>query len=139
LPLICFIGVNPSTADETEDDPTIRREIAFAKREGFGGILKLNLYAYRATDPKEMWKAQKKGTDIIGGKCNWIEQLKWYVCEYRCKCVVAAWGSNGKKRGPELVRQWPQLMCFGKNDDGTPKHPLYLKSDTPIVYLTGAA
>ncbi len=133
LPLMCFIGVNPSTADETVDDPTIRREMAFAKREGFGGILKLNLYAYRETVPAKMWKAQKAGVDIMGGRRNWGEALQTYVREFGCTMVVAAWGSQGKKRGPELSRGWKGLKCFGKNDDGTPKHPLYLKADTEIV------
>jgi hypothetical protein len=135
-PLICFIGVNPSTADETTNDPTIRREIAFAKREGFGGILKLNLYAYRETVPAKMWKAQKAGVDIIGGQRNWCESLQGYVAQFGCSDVVAAWGSQGKKRGPDVMMRWKGLMCFGKNDDGTPKHPLYLKADTPIVPLS---
>ena len=55
LPLMALIGSNPSTADEKKDDPTIRREIGFAERLGFGGILKLNVGAFRATNPKD-WK-----------------------------------------------------------------------------------
>lgn len=135
LPLLCFIGVNPSTADETQDDPTIRREIDFAKREGFGGILKLNLYAFRATDPKDLWKADKKGVDIIGGSRNWIDALKGYANQFGCRMVIAAWGRHGKKRGPSVIDQWPDMKCFGLNGDGTPKHPLYLAADTPLTDL----
>lgn len=133
LPVICFIGVNPSTADEKEDDPTIRREMEFAKREGFGGMLKLNLYAFRATEPAVMWKAQKAGVDIIGGVRNWGDTLQEYANKLGCTTVVAAWGRHGRKRGPQVARDWPGMKCFGKNGDGTPKHPLYLKADTKIV------
>lgn len=133
LPVICFIGVNPSTADEKEDDPTIRREIEFAKREGFGGMLKLNLYAFRATEPAVMWKAQRTGVDIIGGDRNHAVNLRGYALSFGCPVIVAAWGRHGKKRGPQVARDWPGMKCFGKNGDGTPKHPLYLKADTEIV------
>jgi len=54
LPSFVVIGLNPSTADETENDPTIRRCIGFAKREGCGGLVMLNLFAVRATDPRVM-------------------------------------------------------------------------------------
>jgi hypothetical protein len=56
-PILCVIGVNPSTADETLDDPTIRRVIGFAKRLGYGGALMLNVGAYRSTDPRKWLKA----------------------------------------------------------------------------------
>lgn len=138
LPMLCLIGVNPSTADEKDDDNTIRREMAFAERDGFGGILKLNLYAFRATEPAAMWKAQKAGVDIIGGPRNWADALKGYVSQHNCTMVVAAWGRHGKKRGPDVAARWPAMMCFGLNADGTPKHPLYLPGDTPIVDLKEA-
>jgi hypothetical protein len=53
-PGVLFVGLNPSTADATTDDPTIRRCIGFAKRWGYGGITMANVFAYRATDPREM-------------------------------------------------------------------------------------
>ena len=61
-PYALFIGLNPSTADETLDDPTIRRCIDFAKRWGYGGLVMANLFAYRATNPSEM----KAATDPVG-------------------------------------------------------------------------
>ena len=132
---VAFIGLNPSTADETADDPTIRRCIAFAKQWGKGGLLMLNLYAYRATLPAEMWKAQKRGVDIIGGVPNWVDSLKQYVAEQNCDLVVAAWGKHGSKRQSHVVKNWPSLMCLAKNNDGTPKHPLYLKANLlPISF-----
>jgi uncharacterized protein DUF1643 len=52
LPTITFVLLNPSTADDQQLDPTLRRCVSFAKREGYGGMITLNLYAFRATDPK---------------------------------------------------------------------------------------
>jgi hypothetical protein len=129
LPKVAFIGLNPSTADETQDDPTIRRCIDYAKRWGRGGLLMLNIYAYRATVPADMWRAQKQGSDIIGGTRNWIKALQGYYNDSGCDLVIAAWGLHGKKRGPEVIRQWAGLMCLATNTDGSPKHPLYLKAD----------
>lgn len=63
-PYAMFIGLNPSTADETEDDPTIRRCINFAKTWGYGGLCMTNLFAYRATQPEDM----KRASDPIGNK-----------------------------------------------------------------------
>ena len=53
-PFILFIGLNPSTADETKDDPTIRREIGFSHLWGFGGMIKCNIFGFRTTDPKHL-------------------------------------------------------------------------------------
>ena len=126
---VAFIGLNPSTADESVDDATIRRCIGFARAWGKGGILMLNLYAYRATDPREMWAAQKRGVDIVGGLDNWVDSLKRYVAEFDCEMVIAAWGGHGRKRQDDVEPRWPGLLCLDLNTDGTPKHPLYLKSD----------
>ena len=64
-PLILFIGLNPSTADETKNDPTIRRCINFAKDWGYGGVMIANLFAFRSTSP-EIMKQQKEITDMRG-------------------------------------------------------------------------
>ncbi len=130
LPKVCFIGLNPSTADETEDDPTIRRCIGFAKSWGRGGIVMLNLYAYRATVPADMWKAEKAGTDILGGERGYVAALRGYASQHNCDLVVAAWGCHGRKRGPFVMREWLGLVCLGTNNDGSPKHPLYLNGDS---------
>ena len=137
FPKVAFIGLNPSTADETQDDPTIRRCIGFAKAWGFGGLLMLNLYAYRATKPADMWKAQKRGVDIIGGMDNWVDSLKSYAAS--CGLVIAAWGAHGTERGRAVQKQWPELHYLALNNDGSPKHPLYLKGSLePIPYEMGA-
>jgi hypothetical protein len=138
LPKVAFIGLNPSTADEEQDDPTIRRCVGFARRWGYGGILMLNLYAFRATKPADMWKEQKRGVDVIGGERNWVDSLKRYAAEHDCGIVIAAWGSHGRKRGPDVFSRWSELKCLAVNADRTPKHPLYLRGDlVPLAYGTG--
>lgn len=129
---IMFIGLNPSTADETEDDPTIRRCIGFAKRWGYGGILMMNAYAYRSTDPKKM----KAASDPVGPSND--EALSYQ--SNACGMIVAAWGNHIEPARAvsilRVLRGSGPVQCLGKNKNGTPKHPLYLKGDTPLIRFT---
>lgn len=121
-PFVLFIGLNPSTADATEDDPTIRRCVNFAKSWGFSAMYMANLFAYRATDPKDM-----KAVENAVGACNddWLRYLA------RCAdTIVGAWGAHGtyQGRGQAVIKL---LMPFdvrhlGTTSNGNPKHPLYL-------------
>lgn len=136
---MAFIGLNPSTADESVDDPTIRRCIGFAKREGYSGLYMLNLFAYRATLPRDM----KLAADPVGPLNDQI--LADYI-ETAGK-AVACWGNDGRHQERDLVvrglrRASPHaktktvgeiLWCFGINGDRTPKHPLYLAGDTELI------
>lgn len=124
---LVVIGLNPSTADAMQDDPTIRRCIGFAKRERCGGLFMLNLFALRATDPKVMLASSAPvgpGNDDVIRKFALDRHI-----------VVAAWGAHGGHRGRDAqVRAMvSNLKCFGVTKDGHPKHPLYLKADTPII------
>ena len=129
---VMFIGLNPSTADETRDDPTIRRCIGFAKKWGFGGINMLNLFAYRATDPKDL----KKAADPIGPKNN--DYLTMYLDAGGMS--IACWGVHGGylDRGRQVIDLLviDNLQCFGLTKNGQPKHPLYLKSGTEPIALS---
>lgn len=128
-----FIGLNPSTADETNDDPTIRRCIDFAKRWGFGAMCMTNAFAFRSTDPSVM----KSNSNPVGGENNrWIIDIG-----KNAGLVVAAWGKHGKHLNRDetvlryLMAQEIQVHCLGLNNDGTPKHPLYLAKETkPTPY-----
>ena len=127
-------GLNPSTATETTNDPTMGRLIGFGKEYGFGGLIMTNLSAFRATQPKDMLKQ-----DDPVGKYNTIHALAT-LARYAGGKIVLAWGINGPKLG-----DWPgqliaglqsegiELFCFGQNDDGTPKHPLYLPGVTKLM------
>lgn len=125
--MAAFIGLNPSTADEITDDPTIRRCCDFARRWGFGGIYMLNLFAFRATDPKEMKAAQ----DPIGpdnDRCI-------AVCAFKAEKVIFCWGNHGAHlgRGKEIMGKIGPAECFGFTKAGEPKHPLYLRADSETV------
>lgn len=128
---VMFIGLNPSTADETEDDPTIRRCIGFAKAWGFGGIHMLNLFAFRATNPKEL----KKASDPIGSENN--HYLKMYLDSGGLN--IACWGTHGafKDRGEAVIELLGRenLSCLDTIRYGYPKHPLYLKQDIKPIRL----
>lgn len=124
-----FIGLNPSTADETNDDPTIRRCIAFAKSWGYSGLCMTNLFAYRSTDPDEMM-AQ---TDPIGIDNNIILRT---IAEKAC-VIVAAWGVHGahRRRGEIVIQMFPNLHYLKLTKDGHPWHPLYLpKTLVPVKW-----
>lgn len=131
-PLVLFIGLNPSTADAELDDPTIRRCIGFAKREGFGGLIMANLFAYRATSPTDM----KNSQNPIGNlNDDWLNKS---INE--CKAVIACWGSHGNHLDrhiavSNLLKSYSPttpILCFGKTKERQPKHPLYLASDTKL-------
>lgn len=125
LPVAAFIGLNPSTATEFQDDPTIRRCRKFAEREGCGGMLMVNLFSYRATFPEKM----KEQDDPIGEDNRLAEFLDTCSGPH-----IACWGTHGSHldRGAFIAPCFKELVCFGKNADGSPKHPLYLRSDTPL-------
>jgi hypothetical protein len=117
---VMFIGLNPSTADETNDDPTIRRCIRFAQDWGYDGLVMTNLFAVRTKDPKVM-KAHPSPVGDLNDQ--WLETLA-----RNAAVVVAAWGADGgfRDRG-EVVRQMlPRLHCLKVTKAGHPSHPLYL-------------
>jgi hypothetical protein len=136
---ILWVMLNPSTADAEKDDPTIRQCIHYSQVWGFHAMLVANLFAYRATDPKDLLKAQMRGFDIIGPECNKGLLEMSSVCAYTC----FAWGTHAlaKTRGFEVAKllgPTPSLkVCLGVTKNGSPKHPLYLKGDLKPVLVRG--
>lgn len=128
-----FVMLNPSTADAEIDDPTIRRCISFADSWDASGIVVVNLYAYRATSPKELWTVD----DPVGNTNNtWLLEMA-----DRYKTVVCAWGANARgdrvRKFCELMRQVnADLWCLGTTKSGAPRHPLYVKGDTELQRWT---
>ena len=122
--MVMIIGLNPSTADETKDDPTIRRCLNFAKDWGFGRLMMVNLFAIRGTDPQIL----KEVSDPIG------PQNDFYLKSMAEKSdlIIGAWGVDGvyKNRGVTIKKLIPDMNCLGITKNGQPKHPLYLKKDT---------
>lgn len=123
---VAFVGLNPSTADETVNDPTIRRCINFAKFWGYEGMYMLNAFAYRATDPKEM----KKQANPLG---DFNRQYLNLICA-QAALVVAAWGNHVSDLDQMATLQaiGRKVHCFDKTKAGRPKHPLYCRSDTVL-------
>jgi len=112
-----FIGLNPSTADETKDDPTIRRCKGFAKSWGFARMYMLNLFAFRATKPR----------DMMGEPQPVGEENDKYLTQYaRRGFVIAAWGRHGEfmGRNAEVLSLLDDVHQIG--EAGYPRHPLYL-------------
>jgi hypothetical protein len=123
----CWIMLNPSTANEREDDQTVRKCIGFTSRLGLSGLVVLNLYALRATNPRELWDA-----DDPVGRLN--DRVMWDALQTsaaRNWPVICAWGAHAR---PERVADVTRLLrsvieqprCLGVTRAGQPRHPLYV-------------
>lgn len=125
-PLIAFMGINPSTANETKPDNTIKRVIAIAKSNGFGGIYMINLFGLVSTYPEVLLTHP----DPLGDNDRHIDEVQGKVFG-----VVCAWGAfkQAKERANEVYPRIgnPLTLCVLK--DGSPKHPLYCRADTKLL------
>lgn len=123
FPIVMFVGLNPSIADEQSDDPTIRRCINFARSWQCGGLVMTNLFAWRETKRKEMLLV----ADPIGPE----NDAHLISIAQRTAFVVAAWGNDGsfKHRDEEVRALLPELHYLRMSKKGQPWHPLYLPGD----------
>lgn len=122
--------LNPSLADERSDDPTLRRCIGFARHWGLGGLNVVNLCAFRATKPGDLWSA----TDPVGPENDrYLEEAA-----ARDEVLVVAWGAHAKQARVQEVLEIPgfgKLTCLRTTSRGYPSHPLYLpKGLTPLPW-----
>lgn len=126
-PHCLFVMLNPSTATEVANDPTVSRCIAYARKLGYGGCVVVNIFAYRATDPVEM----KQAKDPVGPE-NDKAILR---CANDAGLLVAAWGAHGKHKGRSryvrgmLHGAGINVHCLSVTADGEPRHPLYLSGE----------
>jgi hypothetical protein len=124
LPVVAFVMLNPSTADASQDDPTIRRCIGFARSWGFGGVEIVNLFAYRATDPRELRRMRHP----VGPR----NDRAIAAATSRAAVTVVAWGAG---RPPERTARVARLLRgrdvrqLRLTKEGHPAHPLYLRKD----------
>jgi len=131
--VITWIMLNPSTADAEIDDPTIRRCMAFTDRLGAHAMVVVNLFGYRAADPKKLLDL---GLDELEGADN--RDTIQAACGMG-ETIIAAWGALHKSlRGraesvSNMLREKWSLKCLGKTLDGWPRHPLYLRADAPLM------
>ena len=129
--MAAFVLLNPSSATEMEDDPTIRRCIGFAKRWNMAGIHILNIFALRATDPAHLYRAPNPvGPD---------NDRAIFDIASRCQLIVCGWGNHGILHGrgqavaEMLSRFQPQYLAL--NQTGEPRHPLYVRYSTRLQPL----
>lgn len=137
-PALPFVMLNPSTADAEMDDPTIRRCMSFARREGASGLVVVNLFAWRSFDPYALLHERQQGNDIVGPEND--DVLK-SLARYDRRSpfpIVCAWGAHeaATMRGAQIAEMLSnagaRLACLGRTAKGHPRHPLYVKGDQPL-------
>jgi hypothetical protein len=129
-PRVMFVGLNPSTADATLDDPTIRRCIGFARAWGYCGLVMTNLFAWRSTDPRGMLAAD----DPVGADNDRV----LLNAHAKAAVTIASWGAHGTHGGRHnAVRAMlPRLHYLRLTKDGHPGHPLYLPASLrPVAWV----
>lgn len=128
--------LNPSTADEIDNDPTIARCVSFARRWGFGALEAVNVFAYRATDSSRLARSRDPvgplNDEYILRSVNSSQQ------------IVLAWGNHAllQDRHSQVLDLLPdeqQLYCFGTTKFGQPRHPLYVRNEAPLQPFTRQA
>ncbi len=125
-----FVGLNPSTADEYKNDPTVRRCVNYAFDWGFGGLYMLNIFAFRSTDPGNLYSAD----DPIGPENDFFLR----TISEQAGITVAAWGNHGEfmNRGEDVKALLTNPFCLKLTKTGSPGHPLYLRKDIePFPFL----
>ena len=122
LKSVMFVGLNPSTADESRDDPTLVRCINYAKSWGYGGVCMANLFAFRATLPADLKTAK---APVGRQNDRWLVRLA-----SESGLLIAAWGNDGLylDRASQVRRLLPKMHCLAINKTGEPAHPLYQKA-----------
>lgn len=133
---VCFIGLNPSTADAVVDDPTVKRWMHFAEAWGYGGFVAVNLYPFRTSSPKEcqQWSDfERNGPDWYARDaiCENIEIVAKEA--KKASLVVACWGANPwdefliaevLERICLYEEPHKDIYCFGVTSGGQPIHPM---------------
>lgn len=133
-----FIMLNPSTADDSTDDPTIRRCSGFARQWGCGRLTVLNLFAFRAIHPSDL----KRAKEPVGPEnWKWFERILSGSPHKDSVPIICGWGVHGKHRGQDqVVLRWLDALsitpfALGVTKDGHPKHPLYVPYSVELIPL----
>lgn len=131
MPLVMFIGLNPSTANETKNDNTISSVVSIAKNLGYGGVYMMNCFPYISTNPDDL---KDFGNTALND--HWL-----YKISDICQDIIFAWGNfkivKELGRNIELAGMFPQAKALQLNQNGSPKHPLYVKRTVqPVPYKT---
>lgn len=128
-PYVLFVGLNPSTADGVADDNTVRAWKRLTWAWGYGAFCVGNVYALRSRDPKALWQA-----DDPYGPEN-VRHLRELAAG--ASLIVACWGAHAKREDYEpiadLLATYGEVHCLGLNANGTPKHPLFIRTDVKRI------
>lgn len=133
LPRVCFIGLNPSTANEVDPDPTIKSVGRIARHNGYGGVVMMNCFPIVSSNPEIL----KETTGNIFENERYLKMV-YSPFAFNCPQVVFAWGNfkevkmHGMDRIMTLI--FPCAMALAINKNGTPKHPLYCKTETEFIH-----
>jgi len=131
---VAFVGLNPSTADEYKNDPTVRRCITYAREWGYSGLIMLNLFAFRSTDPNQLYDIK----DPIGPD----NDFHLRSASSKSRITVVAWGTHrsGISRAKDVLKLLRDPHCLALTKSGAPRHPLYLKKTLlPVSYRRNTA
>lgn len=146
-PTCAFVMLNPSTADASKDDPTIRKCVGYAKRWGYGEIVVVNAFAFRATDPSDL----KDAEDPFGPENEYA--LTTTARQPKLDRIVLGWGTKcrwgrgddkvlGDKRALRCLRQnlpvaqYKKIFALNVTKGGYPQHPLYVPYDVELIPYT---
>lgn len=126
---VVFIGLNPSTADERNDDPTILKCIRFAKSWGYAELCMLNLFAWRSTDLSVL--------SLVDDPVGPDNDAHLFEAAQSARCVIGAWGNHGNllDRSNRVRSMLPDLHGLRLNKNGEPSHPLYLPARLKPAHL----
>lgn len=124
-PPVTFVMLNPSSADADRDDPTILRCIGFARGWGYGRLEVVNLFAWRAASPRDLFSAIAPE-----GPAN-----REYLARVAGATRVLAWGNHGRRApaGALQLAVGGDTRCLGLTAIGQPRHPLYVRAGCELI------
>lgn len=130
-PFALFVAMNPSTATPNQDDPTIRKEQGYTRRAGLTSLIKCNIADYRSTDPKQLLRE-----NILPRSDENLRVIKRFAAE--AAMIVVCWGAlpnplRGYAQSTAAALSGYRLLCLGVTADGSPRHPLYVPNDAPLM------
>jgi hypothetical protein len=139
-PLVLWVMLNPSTADERDDDPTIRRVMHFSRREGFGRVAVCNLHSLRTTDPRGLLRV------VTDEPSDEVADAHMLAAAREARTIIVGWGAHGVRWPRRVVHVYNllassggglspfprRLWCLGTTKSGQPRHPLYLHGATRL-------
>jgi hypothetical protein len=117
LPVAMCIGLNPSTANGDDDDPTIRNLAELLNKSGYGGLYMMNLFALISSNPDDL----RSCPDPVKQNDDWL-----YSMSFECDDIIFCWGvfKQAEYRAKKVIHNFPEALCFGRTAKGHPIHPL---------------